>query len=114
MGYIIRFTSINNRFMLDKKRRNILFKDAECRDKYLQNLQFPSVDCLNQNPSEFVNDLSLFMIHFDQDDIKQFEKESDLKKYLIISDTNNHCIRLIDVQSKTVTTLIGFAKTHLT
>ena len=69
--------------------------------------QFPNSNCLNQNSLEFASDLSLFMIHFDESDISSYQKEENLKNYLIVSDTDNHCIRLIDVKNKTVKTLIG-------
>ena len=67
----------------------------------------PSSECLNTNADLFEKDLSLFIIHYEQKQFEEFQQKEQLQKFLIVADTNNHCIRLLDIAQKTVKTLIG-------
>lgn len=92
---------------LEATKQAFVFKNSGCLQAWRGDGRLLA-ECLTE--AKLATDLSLLAFIYDEGLVKAAVKESALEeliRVLIVSDTGNHCIRLIDLKDRVVRTLVG-------
>ena len=65
-----------------------------------------NLSCLETNISSYLESVENIRFFYSYENADSYSLSNDIL-YLIVSDTMNHCIRIIDVKNKIVKTLMG-------